>query len=266
MVADEPTTALDVTVQAQILDLMRSLRDQTEHGFLLITHDLGVAAEVADRIAVLYAGRLAEVGPAGEMYWPPPATPTAAACCGPASSLQTDRDRPGHHAAASRPTRRAAAGCPFGPRCTHHRDECDAVLPELASRPDGSPGRQWRASGVDSIEPELGRRRRPVEPWVCLRRRRVTPGTAAIIKDLHKSFEIGTRRSQPEAARPARGGPGADRGRGGGPGGGERVREVHPAALRRRPACRSTPASSSSARAAGPRWSSRTPAPRSPRG
>ncbi|HEY2428725.1 MAG TPA: ABC transporter ATP-binding protein, partial [Acidimicrobiales bacterium] len=62
VVADEPTTALDVTVQAQILELLGHLRDETGCTFILVTHDLGVAAQVADRIAVLYAGRLAEVG------------------------------------------------------------------------------------------------------------------------------------------------------------------------------------------------------------
>src|SRR6185437_2688011 len=66
IVADEPTTALDVTVQAQLLDLLRELRDEFGCSVLLITHDLAVAGKIADRIAVLYAGRIAEVGTASE--------------------------------------------------------------------------------------------------------------------------------------------------------------------------------------------------------
>ena len=67
VIADEPTTALDVTVQAQILELIHSLRTQMNTTFLIVTHDLGVAAEVADRIVVMYAGRLAEIGCSSEI-------------------------------------------------------------------------------------------------------------------------------------------------------------------------------------------------------
>lgn len=68
LIADEPTTALDVTIQAQILDLIRDLRDQTGMGTLMITHDLGVVAEIADRVAVIYAGQVVEQGPVGEVF------------------------------------------------------------------------------------------------------------------------------------------------------------------------------------------------------
>lgn len=68
LIADEPTTALDVTIQAQILDLIRELQDELDSGVLLITHDLGVVAEMADRVAVMYAGEIVEVAPAKQLF------------------------------------------------------------------------------------------------------------------------------------------------------------------------------------------------------
>ncbi len=85
VIADEPTTALDVTVQAQILQLLASLRDEFGTSFILVTHDLGVAAQVADRIAVLYGARLAEIGGA-EAVLQRPCTRTRADCCARGSS------------------------------------------------------------------------------------------------------------------------------------------------------------------------------------
>ena len=79
LIADEPTTALDVTIQAQILDLLRKLRDRLSMGVLLITHDLGVIAGHADRILVMYAGRIVESGPTSELF-ANPATPTPRRC------------------------------------------------------------------------------------------------------------------------------------------------------------------------------------------
>ena len=78
LIADEPTTALDVTVQAQILALLEELQAETGMGLILITHDLGVVAEVADRVAVMHAGRIVESGPVRAIFKPPP-TPTPAA-------------------------------------------------------------------------------------------------------------------------------------------------------------------------------------------
>ena len=71
IIADEPTTALDVTIQAQILDLLNDIQKETESGIILITHDLGVVAETADRVAVMYAGQFVEVAPVEELFTNP---------------------------------------------------------------------------------------------------------------------------------------------------------------------------------------------------
>lgn len=71
IIADEPTTALDVTIQAQILDLLKELQAETNSGILLITHDLGVVAEIADRVAVMYAGQIIEEAPVAELFQNP---------------------------------------------------------------------------------------------------------------------------------------------------------------------------------------------------
>ena len=68
LIADEPTTALDVTIQAQIMDLMKELQAQMKSGIMLITHDLGVVAEMADRVAVMYAGEVVEIAEVNEMF------------------------------------------------------------------------------------------------------------------------------------------------------------------------------------------------------
>lgn len=68
LIADEPTTALDVTIQAQILDLMKQLKDEQDMGMLLITHDLGVVAELCDRVVVMYAGRVVEEASVQELF------------------------------------------------------------------------------------------------------------------------------------------------------------------------------------------------------
>jgi peptide/nickel transport system ATP-binding protein len=135
VVADEPTTALDVTVQLQILDLLAELRDETGTSILFVTHDLAVAARVADRIAVLYAGRLAEVGPTATVLRHPDHPYTEGLL---AARLQPDSPR-----GVSLPTlkgeppdpRHLPPGCPYAPRCPLAESACEDLLPEPAPAP-----------------------------------------------------------------------------------------------------------------------------------
>ncbi|HWF21443.1 MAG TPA: ABC transporter ATP-binding protein, partial [Acidimicrobiales bacterium] len=131
VIADEPTTALDVTVQAQILELLSTLRDEFGTSFILVTHDLGVAAQVADRIAVLYGGRLAEVGPSARLF-EAPLHPYSMGLLRSRLVLETDRTTPIVTLPGEPPDPRShPPGCPFGPRCEHHGEACDAALPPL---------------------------------------------------------------------------------------------------------------------------------------
>ena len=135
VVADEPTTALDVTVQAQVLDLLRSLRDELGCSVLMVTHDLGVAGQVADRIAVMYAGRLAEVGRAADVLRAP-AHPYTAGLLASRLSLSTDRTR----ALRTLPPESAdpalrQVGCPYRARCALAHDRCAEQAPPMEPPP-----------------------------------------------------------------------------------------------------------------------------------
>jgi len=130
VIADEPTTALDVTVQAQILALLRDLRDEIGCSFVLITHDLGVAAQVADRVAVLYGGRLAEQGPMDAVL----AAPSHPYTSGLLRS-RLDLALPlGREIATLRgeppDPRQHPPGCAFAPRCPQRVGDCDVAPPE----------------------------------------------------------------------------------------------------------------------------------------
>jgi peptide/nickel transport system ATP-binding protein len=131
IVADEPTTALDVTVQAQILDLLRTLRDEIGCSLLFITHDLGVAGEIADRIAVLYGGRLAELGQPDTVLRAP-SHPYTAGLLASRLDMASLRHRPLSTLAGEPPDPTDhPPGCAFAPRCTLAVPECDAGQPPL---------------------------------------------------------------------------------------------------------------------------------------
>jgi peptide/nickel transport system ATP-binding protein len=132
VIADEPTTALDVSVQAHILQLLRDLHAQTGVAVMLITHDLGVIAKMADRVAVLYAGRIVELGPAAEIL-NRPRHPYTAGLMRATPPIDGDTTRfepiPG-----AMPTLSAIpAGCAFHPRCPQASEICRSQRPDLTS-------------------------------------------------------------------------------------------------------------------------------------
>ncbi len=123
LIADEPTTALDVTVQAQIMDLLADLPQQNNMGMILITHDLGVVASVADRIQLMYAGSVMEKGNADDFY-PAPAHPHAHGLMNSVPRLIGSDDRLVPITGAPPSLVNVPPGCPFHPRCPHVIDRC----------------------------------------------------------------------------------------------------------------------------------------------
>ena len=131
LICDEPTTALDVTVQAQILDVLRTARDVTGAGVLIITHDLGVVAEVADRALVMYAGRAVETAPVADLYTQR-RMPYTAGLLGSVPRLEASQGARLVPIPGAPPSLSALpAGCPFTPRCPLAVAECSAAEPEL---------------------------------------------------------------------------------------------------------------------------------------
>ncbi|MFE3825143.1 ABC transporter ATP-binding protein [Streptomyces sp. NPDC059092] len=130
IIADEPTTALDVTVQAQVMDLLAELQREFNMGLILITHDLGVVADVADKIAVMYAGRIVETAPVHEIY-KRPAHPYTRGLLDSIPRL----DQKGHelYAIKGLPPNllHIPPGCAFNPRCPRARDVCRTEVPPL---------------------------------------------------------------------------------------------------------------------------------------
>jgi oligopeptide/dipeptide ABC transporter ATP-binding protein len=151
LIADEPTTALDVTIQAQILDLLRDLKKRLGLALLLITHDLGVVAEMADRVAVMYAGRIVEEAPVRELFQDPrhPYTQGLLASI-PGGSR-------GSRLAAIQgtvpPLGQLPPGCPFAPRCPKRFEPCDKAVPGLTVKAEGHTTRCYLWS--PAVDPEI---------------------------------------------------------------------------------------------------------------
>jgi peptide/nickel transport system ATP-binding protein len=151
LVADEPTTALDVTIQAQILDLMKRLAAERGTGIVLITHDMGVVADIADQVAVMYAGRIAEIAPVDDLFARPRHPYTALLLAAvphldlkPKQLLATIE---GKVPAASN----FSAGCRFADRCPLARDRCRAEEPQLVELERGHRTACWHADRVVAL-------------------------------------------------------------------------------------------------------------------
>jgi peptide/nickel transport system ATP-binding protein len=138
LIADEPTTALDVTVQAQILELIEAVKRDFNIGVILVTHDLGVVHETADKVMVMYAGRVMEYGEAGDVF----ALPQHPYTWGLLDSMPTVERRLERLQAieGSPPSLvHPPPGCPFHPRCPHRFEPCDKERPPLVAPPGGHP-------------------------------------------------------------------------------------------------------------------------------
>ncbi|WP_148575132.1 ABC transporter ATP-binding protein [Nocardioides caldifontis] len=152
VVADEPTTALDVMVQAQILDLLGGLVRDLDLGMVLISHDLSVLSEVCDRVVVMYAGRVVELGAAAEVF-DDPLHPYAQALTGAFPRIGDPRARYAPAGLAGDPPdlRTLPDGCSFAPRCPKAVDACRTAEPPLVTPPGAAPGR--RAACIRAGEP-----------------------------------------------------------------------------------------------------------------
>jgi oligopeptide transport system ATP-binding protein len=130
LIADEPTTALDVTVQAQIMDLLAELQRETGMGLILITHDLAVVGEIADRIAVMYAGRIVETG-ATDAVFSAPAMPYTEGLMASIARVDQKGQRLNPIVGAPPNLAQLPSGCPFHPRCPRATERCPKELPAL---------------------------------------------------------------------------------------------------------------------------------------
>jgi len=153
LIADEPTTALDVTIQAQILALMKQMQREYNTAIMFITHDLGVIAEMSDRVLVMYAGQVMEEASVAPLF-NDPLHPYTQGLLRSKPQIMSDQQRlyviPGMVPnLLERPS-----GCQFHPRCPFAEERCTDACPELFTLPDGRKSRCWRyeANGVNSVE------------------------------------------------------------------------------------------------------------------
>ena len=130
IVADEPTTALDVSIQAQIITLLKKLCKEQGAAVMLITHDMGVIAETCDRVAVLYAGRVAEIGPVADVIHRP-SHPYTSGLMGSIPAMDEDRERLLQIDGAMPRLNAIPTGCAFNPRCPQVFDRCRTERPDL---------------------------------------------------------------------------------------------------------------------------------------
>ncbi|MEX2256382.1 MAG: ABC transporter ATP-binding protein [Acidimicrobiia bacterium] len=154
LIADEPTTALDVTIQAQVLEVLRAAQAETNAALLLITHDLGIVAGMADRIVVMYAGRIVEEGDLDEIF-SRSRHPYTLGLLGSLPRLDSDRRKPLPTIPGTPPSLlRLPPGCALAPRCPYVVDHCREERPELDVVEVGTGHRSacWRAAELPELE------------------------------------------------------------------------------------------------------------------
>ncbi|WP_138756384.1 ABC transporter ATP-binding protein [Paenibacillus sinopodophylli] len=157
LIADEPTTALDVTIQAQILNLLKEIRDEFNMSILFITHDLGIAAEIADRIVVMYAGKVIEQAAVHELF-EQPFHPYTSGLLQSVVTMDSDRTEKLFTINGSIPSlSELPTGCRFHPRCAYATDRCRSEEPELVSQ-------SGREAACWNIEKLLHEPQQQVEP------------------------------------------------------------------------------------------------------
>ncbi|MCV3736928.1 ABC transporter ATP-binding protein [Rhizobium sp. TRM96647] len=151
LIADEPTTALDVTIQAQILDLMQKLQRERSMGMLFVTHNLGVVAEIAHRVVVMYAGRIVETGAVAEVFRKPRHPYTMGLLnsmprLGKATAMKRSGEKLPAISGMVPSLAELPAGCAFAPRCPFAIDACRTAVPELAAVDEGHGSRciRWQ--------------------------------------------------------------------------------------------------------------------------
>ena len=151
IIADEPTTALDVTIQAQILDLMTSLSAQLGTALIIITHNLGVVARYADRVAVMYAGKIVEEGYAKDIY-ANPKHPYTVGLLNSVPRLDRDRQDTLDPIEGMPPDLiDIPNGCSFAPRCRYAYEKCTQETPQLESVSDAHTAACWRSDELDKL-------------------------------------------------------------------------------------------------------------------
>ncbi|AJY76794.1 ABC transporter ATP-binding protein [Paenibacillus beijingensis] len=160
LIADEPTTALDVTIQAQIMDLMRELQRKTGTAIILITHDLGVVAKMAKKVAVMYAGEIVEMGPVEDIFYRP-MHPYTRGLLQSMPRLDALRSEPLVPIPGSPPDlSQLQQGCPFAPRCAHVMKVCKTYTPLTKETHNGHMAKCWlldeRARRADWLVGERG--------------------------------------------------------------------------------------------------------------
>jgi oligopeptide/dipeptide ABC transporter ATP-binding protein len=143
LIADEPTTSLDVTIQAQYLKLLKELQEASDIALIFITHDFGIVAKMCDRVAVMYAGKIVEMGDVRSIF-NNPSHPYTEALLSSVPKLEEDVDRL-YSIEGQPPTLHdLPPGCPFAPRCQYVMEKCSQVYPPEFNVTDGHHAACWR--------------------------------------------------------------------------------------------------------------------------